>query len=129
MAGPVPQALDRGASTLSRSIWRRTHDRRRYEQVNGRPALRFTRRLPHSVDRVWRAATSYDDLAAWFATPVEFTHAGQHFEAMEERGEVLRYEPPRLLEFAWGDERLSFDLEPELRAARTGGTRSGRGTR
>ena len=25
------------------------------ETVDGRPALRFERRLPHSVERVWRA--------------------------------------------------------------------------
>jgi uncharacterized protein YndB with AHSA1/START domain len=83
------------------------------DQVDGRPALRFTRRLPHSPKRVWRAVTSYDDLAAWFVVPMEFTHAGQRFEAMEESGEVLRYEPPRLLAFEWGGEQLSFALEPD----------------
>lgn len=84
-----------------------------FVEVNGRPALRFTRRLPHRVERVWRAVTSYEDLAAWFVVPMEFTHVGQRFEAMEESGEVLRFEPPRLLAFAWGDEHLSFELEPD----------------
>lgn len=83
------------------------------DQVDGRPALRFTRRLPHSVERVWRAVTDYDDLAAWFVAPVEFTHVGQRFEAMDESGEVLRYEPPRVLAFEWGGEHFSFDLEPD----------------
>lgn len=83
------------------------------EQIDGRPALRFTRRLAHPVERVWRAVTSYDELAVWFVAPVEFTEAGQQFEAMEERGEVLRYEPPRVLECEWGGERFSFDLQPD----------------
>ena len=61
---------------------------------------------------VWRAVSTYDELAAWFVAPMEFTHAGQRFEAMEQSGEVLRYEPPRVLEWEWGGERFSFELEP-----------------
>ena len=28
-----------------------------YETIDSRPAVRFERRYPHSVDRVWRAVT------------------------------------------------------------------------
>jgi uncharacterized protein YndB with AHSA1/START domain len=84
-----------------------------FEQIDGRPALRFTRRLAHPVQRVWRAVTTYDDLAAWFVVPMEFTNAGQHFESMGQRGEVLRFEPPRALEWEWGGERFWFELEPD----------------
>lgn len=82
-------------------------------EIDGRPALRFTRRLNHPVERVWRAVTEYDELAAWFVAPMEFTGAGQTFEAMEQPGEVLRFEPPRALEWDWGEERFSFELDPD----------------
>ena len=81
--------------------------------IDGRPALRFTRRLAHPIERVWRAVSTYDELAAWFVAPMAFTHAGQRFEVMDQSGEVLRYEAPRALEWEWGGERFSFDLEPE----------------
>lgn len=32
---------------------------------------------------------------------------------MEQSGEVLRFEPSHTLEWAWGDERVSFNLEPD----------------
>ncbi len=83
------------------------------EKIDGRPALRFTRHLAHPIERVWRAVSTYDELAAWFVVPVDFKDVGQHFEAMEQPGEVLRFEPPRSLEWEWGGERFSFDLEPD----------------
>ena len=83
------------------------------EEIDGRPALRFRRRLAHPVERVWRAVSRHDELAAWFVVPMEFTEAGQRFEAMEQSGEVLRFEPPRRLAWEWGGERFSFDLEPD----------------
>jgi uncharacterized protein YndB with AHSA1/START domain len=82
-------------------------------EIDGRPALRFTRRLAHPIERVWRAVSTYDELAAWFVAPVDFKAVGQRFEAMEQAGEVLRLEPPRGLEWEWGGERFSFDLEPD----------------
>ena len=83
------------------------------EHVDGRPALRFTRRLAHPIERVWRAASTHDELAAWFVAPMEFTHQGQRFDAMEVPGEVVRYDPPTALEWEWGGERFSFELEPD----------------
>jgi uncharacterized protein YndB with AHSA1/START domain len=83
------------------------------EEIDGRPALRFERRLAHPIERVWRAVSTQDELAAWFVAPMEFKEAGQRFEAMEQKGEVLRFEPPHALEWEWGGERFSFDLEPD----------------
>jgi uncharacterized protein YndB with AHSA1/START domain len=83
------------------------------ETIDGRPALRFTRRLAHPIERVWRAVSTYDELAAWFVAPMEFTHAGQRFVVMAEPGEVLRFEPPRALAWEWGGERFSFELQPD----------------
>jgi uncharacterized protein YndB with AHSA1/START domain len=82
-------------------------------EIDGRPALRFTRRLNHPVERVWRAVTTHDDLAAWFVAPMEFTGAGQEFDAMEQHGEVRRFEPPHFLEWDWGEERFSFELSAD----------------
>ena len=50
--------------------------------------------------------------------PMEFTEVGQRFEVMEQPGEVLRFEPPRMLEWEWGGERFSFHLEPDGDATR-----------
>lgn len=83
------------------------------EEFDDRPALRFTRRLGHPVERVWRAVSTHDELAAWFVAPMEFTHVGQRFTAMELSGEVLRFEPPHALEWEWGGEAFSFYLEPD----------------
>ncbi|MEA2229670.1 MAG: hypothetical protein QOF04_3300, partial [Solirubrobacteraceae bacterium] len=41
-----------------------------YETVDGRPAVRFERRLAHPVDAVWRAVTEPDQLAHWFPSAV-----------------------------------------------------------
>ena len=35
------------------------------ERVNGQARLRFTRRLDHPPEAVWRALTEAEDLAAW----------------------------------------------------------------
>ena len=83
------------------------------EEVDGRPALRFERRLAHPIERVWRAVTERDELAAWFVAPMEFTAADQRFEAMEQPVEVQRFEPPHAVAWDWGGELLSFELEPD----------------
>lgn len=82
-------------------------------EVDGRPALRFTRRLPHPVERVWRAVSAEEELAEWFVVPMDLRHQGQRFQLMEQPGTVLRYDPPRVLEWEWGDDRFSFHLEAE----------------
>jgi uncharacterized protein YndB with AHSA1/START domain len=83
--------------------------------------LRFTRRLGHPPDRVFKALLDADDLAAWFPTTIEGDHSegarltfsfrageGPPFE-----GEMLVCDPPRLLEFRWGEDTLRFELEPD----------------
>jgi uncharacterized protein YndB with AHSA1/START domain len=85
----------------------------RLQDVDGRPALRFERRLAHPVQRVWRAISERDELAAWFVAPMAFEAEGQRFEAMDQPGEVLRLEPERALEWEWGGERFLFELFPD----------------
>ena len=84
----------------------------RQETVDGRPALRFERRLPHRRERVWRAVTEPQELARWFVvaevpwTPV----AGEEFEAGGDTGRITELDAPRKLAWEWGAERYSFEL-------------------
>ncbi|MEY2535897.1 MAG: hypothetical protein QOF29_3807 [bacterium] len=91
-----------------------------YETVDGRPALRFERRLAHPVDAVWRAVTEPGELAHWFPCEVDvdlrpggrmtFTFPDEGFPAMD--GQVIELDPPNRFAFLWGDELLRFELEP-----------------
>jgi uncharacterized protein YndB with AHSA1/START domain len=91
-----------------------------YMKVDGRPAVRFERRLSHPQDAVWRAITVPGELAKWFPSAVEvdlrvggqmaFTFPMEGVEPMD--GEVLALDPPRRFWFMWGEDELRFDLEP-----------------
>ena len=82
--------------------------------VDGRPALRFERRLPHPVERVWRAVTDPAELARWFVSTVAWTPAlGETFEEAGQAGEITELEAPRLLAWTWGKERYRFELRPD----------------
>jgi uncharacterized protein YndB with AHSA1/START domain len=81
------------------------------ETIDGRPALRFERRLAHPVQRVWRAVTEPAELAHWFVAPVPWTPAlGETFEGGGQRGEITALEEPTLLRWTWGEERYAFEL-------------------
>ena len=57
--------------------------------VDGRPALRFERRLAHPVDRVWRAVSEPAELERWFVATVPWTpRAGERFEAYGQTGRI-----------------------------------------
>jgi uncharacterized protein YndB with AHSA1/START domain len=92
------------------------------EQTAGRWQLRFTRRLPHPPEKVWRALTEPDHLAAWFPTtiegeravgaPLRFAHRDDAAPPIQ--GRMLACDPPSLLEFQWGDdETLRFEVRPD----------------
>lgn len=84
------------------------------EQYDGRPALRFERRLPHPVARVWRAVTEPGELVAWFVAPVEWTPAvGERIEAYGDVCEIVELEPERVIAWTWGGQRFSFELRPD----------------
>ena len=92
------------------------------EQTPAGPRLRLTRRLSHPPDKVWRALTEPDSLAAWFPDTivVESWEVGSRLRFEHERGlfdpfegEVLEVTPLRALEFSWGTDRLRFELEPD----------------
>jgi uncharacterized protein YndB with AHSA1/START domain len=82
--------------------------------IDGRPALRVERHLPHSIERVWRAVTDPAELRHWFVAEAPWTpEAGEEFEVGGQVGRITALEPPRLIAWTWGAERYSFELTPD----------------
>ena len=99
-------------------------DGRDYGQLERRGdliVLRFTRRLPSSPQKVWRALTEPEHLAAWFPTTIEgdravdapLRFAFREMEAAPFDGQMLAFEPPSLMELRWGEEILRFELQSD----------------
>ena len=83
------------------------------------PQIRFTRELAHSPEKVWRALTDPESLQAWFPDNVEGAMAPgaalrffSDDRSFEFTGEVVEFDPPRVLELTWGTDRLRFELLP-----------------
>jgi uncharacterized protein YndB with AHSA1/START domain len=71
--------------------------------VEGRPALRFERRLDHSVERVRRAITEPEELRRWYpGVPDWKLEPGASFtnEDGQAGGQIAGVEPPRLLAYS-----------------------------
>ena len=91
------------------------------QRVGDRWELRFTRQLPHPPEKVWRAVTEPEHLAAWFPTSIDgervagakLTFAFPFDEAPATEGEMVVYDPPSRMELVWGDETLRIDLQPD----------------
>jgi len=90
------------------------------EQDGDRWKLRFSRKLPHAQEKVWRAVTEPRHLEAWFpqrivgewrvGAPLTFEAKGGEHPAFA--GEVLACDPPSLLEFRWGRDVIRFEIKP-----------------
>jgi uncharacterized protein YndB with AHSA1/START domain len=81
------------------------------ETIDGRPALRFERRLAHSVERVWRAVSEPAELECWFPAAAAWTPAaGETIEAGGMTGEVTEVDAPHRLAWMFDGERYSFEL-------------------
>jgi uncharacterized protein YndB with AHSA1/START domain len=99
--------------------------------VDGQPALRFERRYPQPMERVWRAVSDPAEMGRWFPAEVEgervvgaeltFVDESQRTAAREAdeptradgpelRGRVVTYDPPNVFAFTWGPELLRFEL-------------------
>ncbi|WP_028924556.1 SRPBCC family protein [Pseudonocardia acaciae] len=86
--------------------------------------LVFTRDLPHAPEAVWRALTSPDQLRQWSpytaeheltaegAASLSMLDGGGGEPAASMDGTVRRYDRPRLLEHAFGDDALRWELTP-----------------
>ena len=78
--------------------------------------LTFTRMLAHPREKVWRAVTEPEHLAAWFpqeivgerkaGAPLRF--AGPDGAAFA--GQLLVFDPPSVVEFTWGTDLLRIEL-------------------
>jgi uncharacterized protein YndB with AHSA1/START domain len=93
----------------------------------GRFALRFERRLAHPPEAVWRAITDVAQLRSWFVEILDYDRSQLQFAAgarltyvpkgdldlPADHGEVIRFKPPRLLEYTWGTEVLRWELSPD----------------
>src|SRR5438270_11714902 len=88
---------------------------------DGRWELTFVRRLAHPPEKVWRALTEPEHLAAWFPTDIEGDRAAgarlrfvfRNGEGPETDGEILLYDPPWGLVYRWGEEIIRFRIEPD----------------
>jgi uncharacterized protein YndB with AHSA1/START domain len=90
------------------------------EHTDAGPRLRFTRSLAHPPEKVWRAITEPEHLEAWFpdsiqverwevGAPLRFAvKTGFSFD-----GEVLAFDPPRVLELRWGPDVIRLEVEPD----------------
>jgi uncharacterized protein YndB with AHSA1/START domain len=93
----------------------------RLEQVEGGLwQLRFVRQLAHAPEKVWQALTEPEHQAGWLPARMEgerregaplrfvFEEAPDH----ESTGELLRWDPPGLLEYTWEGEVLRWEVRP-----------------
>jgi len=88
------------------------------EPAGSRWRLRFTRRLAHSPEKVWRAIVEPEHRDAWFpqrvvgdwavGAPLKFESDYGDFD-----GEVLAFEPPQLVEFRWGTDQIRLEVRPD----------------
>lgn len=89
---------------------------------DGRYALRFEQRFPHSAAKVWRALTEAGELREWFVEILDYERSRLTFEPGADlafvttagdsagSGRVVACEPPVLLEYTWDTETLRFEL-------------------
>lgn len=86
----------------------------------GRAVLRFERTLRHSPERVWAALTEPVDQRSWHPTPFELEPAvggrvtylaGGDVPEMP-AGEVIEYDPPRVLAHTWDEDLLRWEVRP-----------------
>ena len=88
------------------------------ETIDGRPALRFERRLPHPVERVWRAVTEPAELDRWFVAPVPWTPTlGETFEGGGQTGRITELDPPHTIGWEWGASATPSPWRPPTTAA------------
>lgn len=91
--------------------------------------LRYERELRHAPEKVWRAITESEHLRNWLpcdlvgerreGAALELPFWPEHLDAYAEshgieqevlRGEIRRWEPPRLFEWTWDTDVLRWEL-------------------
>jgi uncharacterized protein YndB with AHSA1/START domain len=83
--------------------------------------LVFVRELKHPPEVVWAALTDPVELDKWapFAAAENLDEVGETTltvidgdQRVDQSATVLRADPPRRLEYTWGDDLLRWELEP-----------------
>jgi uncharacterized protein YndB with AHSA1/START domain len=91
------------------------------EIADGRWTLTFSREFRHAPERVWAMLTEPDQLARWapFLASRALVTTGPATltmidgdEAVDLSCEVLRADPPKVLEYTWGGDVLGWELTP-----------------
>ena len=91
------------------------------ELTDGRPTLVFVRDLRHPPEKVWAALTDPGQLGQWapFTADRSLAELGESTLHMIDGEQVVDLptvvtlvEPPVRLEYAWGDDRLRWELAP-----------------
>ena len=88
---------------------------------DGRWQVHFTKHVPHPPEKVWRAITEPDHLAAWFPTTIEGDRAAgaplrfsfRKGEGPSFEGTMVAFDPPKLMEFEWGPDVIRIELQPD----------------
>ncbi|MFI7611185.1 SRPBCC domain-containing protein [Nonomuraea terrae] len=79
---------------------------------DGRTTLTMQRRLPHPPEKVWRAITEPEHLAAWFPTTVTIDGDRVTY-GFGPDGRVTDHDPPHLFAHTWDDDHLRWELQPD----------------
>lgn len=90
------------------------------ETRDGQKVLRFVRRFPHPIDRVWAALTEPEELIGWLAAAEVDLDGGRIVLHWQNEGgptmecTITQLSPPTLLEYE-GDPhgRLRWELHPD----------------
>lgn len=80
----------------------------------------YKRPLPHSIDTVWKAITTNENLQKWMSNLeiIELRQHGKiHFNMNDgtdtyEEIAITDYAKKQVLEFEWGQDRVRFELSP-----------------
>jgi uncharacterized protein YndB with AHSA1/START domain len=101
-------------------------------EVSRRPdgerwTLVFVRTFKHPPAKVWAALTEAEAMSRWspFVTERDLDKPGQLTLTMVDGdrrddidAEVIKVDPPRLLEYIWGSDRLRWELAPSAEGTR-----------
>jgi uncharacterized protein YndB with AHSA1/START domain len=98
-------------------------------EAGGKHVLRFERELEHPLDTVWKAIANPDGIRGWLgAAELELTEGGRVRLQFDKtvgnvvRGRITEVDPPRVLEYTFGEDDPPSILRWELSEQAPGST-------